>query len=202
MLLTNGLQLTDELEVEDSSPVHGPVLRSDGRRSWDGMESRAATMLDWRLSFARLTCSSVLLGTNVEGVGSGVGYGKHGVGVVVGVRGAESWTELGLNILPQFLIFISVDVLGERPVWDGRLEVDGGPLADVHTDGEPKPQVLGRREVTQQLEVRGESTARFVRKDVIDTGGARFFGPAVPPEVGTVRVIVLFRETRSDIGPT
>jgi len=135
------------------------------------MESRAATMLDWRLSFPLLACSSVLLGTNVESVGSGIGYGEHGVGVVVGVRGAEPWSELGLYLIPQFLIFVSVDVLGERPVWDGRLDVDGGPLANIHTDGEPKPQVLGRREVTQQLEVRDESTARFVRKDIIDAGG-------------------------------
>ena len=169
-MLTDGLQLTDELEVEDSAPVHGPVLRSDRSRSWDDMKNGAAAMLDWRLTFPLFTCSYVMLGTNVKSVRSGVGYGEHGVGVVVGFGGAELWSKFGLNLVSEFEIFVSVDMLGKGPVGGGRLEVDGGLLANVHTDGEAKSQVLGRGKVTQQLEVRDEGTARIVRQDVIDTG--------------------------------
>ena len=54
LLLSAGLQLPNKLEVKDSSPVHGPVLRRHGGRSRDGVEGRAATMLDWLLFFALL----------------------------------------------------------------------------------------------------------------------------------------------------
>ena len=112
LLLTNGLQLADELEVEDSAPVESPMLGSDTGCRWFRAESGAASVLGWWFALSLVLCSRVPLGANVEGVGSGVGDGKHGIGVVGGVSSTELREELGFDLVSQFEVFIGVNVLG------------------------------------------------------------------------------------------
>jgi len=55
--------------------------------------------------------SSVPLGANVESVGRGVGDSEHSVRVVSSVGGAELREELCFDVIPQFEVFLRVDVV-------------------------------------------------------------------------------------------